>query len=83
MGVRPVGDEHVEGVHDRVRHVAVQVEARRDHRLAADDRSGALRGWETVDTAVVAGTAAALVLGAIATAVPMVSGLRAFRRLEP
>lgn len=52
-------------------------------RLAADDRSGTLRGWETVDTAVVGGVAATLALAALATAVPMVSGLRAFRRLEP
>ena len=52
-------------------------------RLAADDRSGTLRGWEPADTAVVAGASAAILLGAAATTLPMALGLRAFRRLEP
>jgi len=48
--------------------------------LAAEDRGGAGGGHRA---AVVAGLALALLVGAAATVLPMVLGLRSFRRLEP
>lgn len=52
-------------------------------RLAADERGGPLRPWGGVDAAVAAGVCATLALGGLATAIPLMLGIRSFRRLEP
>ena len=52
-------------------------------RFAAQERGFAVAGWTGADRGVALGLAAAIALGLLATFLPLVLGLRAFRRLEP
>ena len=52
-------------------------------RFAAEERGFATTGWTAADRGVALGLTAAVVLGLLATFLPLFLGLRAFRRLEP
>ena len=52
-------------------------------RFAAEERGFASTGWTAADRGVALGLTAAVVLGLLATFLPLFLGLRAFRRLEP
>ncbi|MCY3014988.1 MAG: hypothetical protein NT171_09895 [Planctomycetota bacterium] len=52
-------------------------------RFAAQERGFAVAGWTGADRGVALGLVAAIVLGLLATFLPLFLGLRAFRRLEP
>jgi ABC-2 type transport system permease protein len=52
-------------------------------RFAAEERGFASTGWTAADRGVALGLTVAIVLGLVATFLPLFLGLRAFRRLEP
>jgi fatty acid desaturase len=52
-------------------------------RFNAEERGFASTGWTAADRGVALGLTVAIVLGLVATFLPLFLGLRAFRRLEP